>query len=193
MTTNDVTSAGGYPDPAGGPVQPLDSSPSGDESDGPDESGLLIVGDGLTAPLFEFRASRIGGGRMISPNVVRIWPDRVEEYEKHAIRRKSTKAINYAQVAQVGIQKGMRWTAITVESTGGHLIKLIGVPKDKADRVKALLDSKVESAKASSRQFHEGVHPQVDLPDQIRKLGALRDQGLLTDTEFANQKAKLLG
>lgn len=32
-----------------------------------------------------------------------------------------------------------------------------------------------------------------DLIEQLRKLGELRDQGILTDAEFAAQKAKLLG
>ncbi|MCU0265120.1 MAG: PH domain-containing protein [Actinomycetia bacterium] len=35
--------------------------------------------------------------------------------------------------------------------------------------------------------------PAVDVADQLRKLAALRDEGLLTDEEFAAQKAKLLG
>jgi hypothetical protein len=35
--------------------------------------------------------------------------------------------------------------------------------------------------------------PQVDVADQLRKLAELRDQGILTDEEFAAQKAKLLG
>jgi hypothetical protein len=33
----------------------------------------------------------------------------------------------------------------------------------------------------------------VDLADQLKKLAELRDQGILTDEEFAAQKAKLLG
>ncbi|MCB0964646.1 MAG: SHOCT domain-containing protein, partial [Acidimicrobiales bacterium] len=32
-----------------------------------------------------------------------------------------------------------------------------------------------------------------DLLDQLERLGKLRDQGILTDEEFAAQKAKLLG
>jgi hypothetical protein len=32
-----------------------------------------------------------------------------------------------------------------------------------------------------------------DLIEQLQKLGELRDQGILTDAEFAAQKAKLLG
>jgi hypothetical protein len=35
--------------------------------------------------------------------------------------------------------------------------------------------------------------PQVDMVEQLRKLGELRDAGILTEEEFAAQKAKLLG
>jgi hypothetical protein len=34
--------------------------------------------------------------------------------------------------------------------------------------------------------------PQVDMVEQLRKLGELRDAGILTDEEFAEQKAKIL-
>jgi hypothetical protein len=35
--------------------------------------------------------------------------------------------------------------------------------------------------------------PQLDMVDQLKRLGELRDSGLLTEEEFAAQKAKLLG
>ena len=35
--------------------------------------------------------------------------------------------------------------------------------------------------------------PEPDITDQLRKLAALRDDGILTEEEFAAQKAKLLG
>jgi hypothetical protein len=35
--------------------------------------------------------------------------------------------------------------------------------------------------------------PQVDVVSQLKELAALREQGVLTDEEFAAQKAKLLG
>jgi hypothetical protein len=37
------------------------------------------------------------------------------------------------------------------------------------------------------------AEPQLDLADQLRKLADLRDAGILTEDEFAAQKAKLLG
>ena len=35
--------------------------------------------------------------------------------------------------------------------------------------------------------------PQVDVVEQLARLGDLRDKGVLTEEEFAAQKAKLLG
>lgn len=35
--------------------------------------------------------------------------------------------------------------------------------------------------------------PQTDMIEQLKQLAELRDQGILTDEEFAAQKAKLLG
>jgi hypothetical protein len=35
--------------------------------------------------------------------------------------------------------------------------------------------------------------PQVDVVSQLKQLAELRDQGILTDDEFAAQKAKILG
>jgi hypothetical protein len=37
------------------------------------------------------------------------------------------------------------------------------------------------------------AEPQPDLADQLRKLADLRDAGVLTEEEFAAQKAKILG
>ena len=38
-----------------------------------------------------------------------------------------------------------------------------------------------------------GASSQDDMFEQLKKLGELRDQGILTDDEFAAQKAKILG
>ncbi len=46
-----------------------------------DGGGRGKFGDGKSEPLYEFQASRLKGHRLFSPNVIRVWPDRVEEYE----------------------------------------------------------------------------------------------------------------
>jgi hypothetical protein len=58
---------------------------------------------------------------------------------------------------------------------------------------------------AQEPQYYEEAPPQQYAPppppadggedpiEQLKKLGALRDQGILTEEEFAAQKAKILG
>ncbi|HRQ41316.1 MAG TPA: SHOCT domain-containing protein [Chloroflexota bacterium] len=42
-------------------------------------------------------------------------------------------------------------------------------------------------------EYYEPPAPQDDMITQLERLGALKAQGLLTEEEFAAQKAKLLG
>jgi hypothetical protein len=111
-----------------------------------DDAGKGQFGDGIARPLYEFQASRFKGGRMFSPNVIRVWPDRIEEYEHHAVLKKGTQAISFHQVAQVELGRGLRWTDISVESTGGHVITLKGVPKNDGEQVKSLINNAVSDA-----------------------------------------------
>ncbi|MDQ1495369.1 MAG: hypothetical protein QOG69_1852 [Actinomycetota bacterium] len=163
-----------------------------------DDIGAGEFGDGRGAPLYEFRASRFKGGRMFTPNVIRVWPDRIEEYEHHAVRRKGTQSIDFGQVAQVAVSRGLRWTDLSVESTGGHKILMRGMPKSDAARVKVMIDGADATARRGGTrsvyvQAAAPASPVVDVADQLRKLAELRSEGILSDAEFDAQKAKLLG
>ena len=165
------------------------------DKDKDDGGGRGKFGDGRSEPLYEFQASRLKGHRLFTPNVIRVWPDRIEEYEHHAVRKKETRAIAFQQVSEVSLSRGLVWSDISVESTGGKSMALEGMPKADAERVKALIDDAVHAAKGGSGHVPIGAAPVAaapDVADQLQKLAALRDQGILTDDEFAAQKAKLL-
>ena len=50
------------------------------------------------------------------------------------------------------------------------------------------------AADAQAQQVEQpSAAPEDDLITQLERLGALKDQGILTEEEFAAQKAKLLG
>ena len=125
-----------------------------------------------------------------------FWPDRIEEYEHHAIKKKETRAISFQQVSEVSLSRGLVWSDVIVESSGGRSMALEGMPKADAERVKTLIDEAVHSAKGGNGASLSPVATvpaaAPDLADQLQKLAALRDQGILTDDEFAAQKAKLL-
>jgi hypothetical protein len=176
-------------------TNPPESTTNAEEGTKDDEGGRGKFGDGRSAPLYEFQASRFKGHRLFTPNVIRVWPDRVEEYEHHALRKKETRTVNYRQVSEVSLARGLVWSNITIESTGGQSFELEGVPKADAERVKSLLDNAVAAARGgtSAAPVAAASAPVPDVADQLRKLADLRDQGILTDDEFAAQKAKLLG
>lgn len=155
--------------------------------------GKGVFGDGVSEPLYSLEASRLKGGRIFSPNVIRVWPDRIEEHENHAIRKSGTQAIHFRQVAQVVIEKGLIFTNISVESSGGHVIRLVGVPKEDGDKVKGMIDEAVKFAHGHQPSAAVQAVPQVDVADQLTKLAALRDSGVLTDEEFLTQKQRILG
>jgi len=168
---------------------PIDLEDSADE----ESLGKGIFGDGVAEPLYALEASRLKGGRIFSPNVIRVWPDRIEEHENHAIRKSGTQAIHFRQVAQVGIEKGLIFTNIIVESSGGHTIRLVGVPKEDGDKVKGMIDDAVKAAHGNQAVTSANtVVPQLDIADQLTKLVALRDSGILTYEEFLVQKQRLL-
>ncbi len=161
---------------------------------GKNEGGGGKFGDGRAAPLYEFQASRFKGGRMLTPNVIRVWPDRIEEHEEHALRKSGTQAISFHQVSEVSVSRGIVWSDISVESTGGKSITMEGIPKGDADRVKKLIDDAVFALRSGTvaPPAPTASAPVADLADQLRKLADLRDRGILTEDEFATQKAKLL-
>lgn len=165
------------------------------EAEKDEQGGRGKFGDGQNAPLYELQASRLKGHRRFTPNVIRIWPDRVEEYEPHALRKKETRAIGFQQVSEVTLSRGLVWSDISIESTGGKSIALEAMPKADAERVKQLLDDAVGRAKGgiSSGPPASASPATPDVADQLRKLAELRDQGILTDEEFAVQKARVLG
>ncbi len=57
------------------------------------------------------------------------WRDQLsaEEYEFHALRKKETRATGYQQVSEVTLSRGLVWSDISIESTGGKSIALEGV------------------------------------------------------------------
>jgi len=55
------------------------------------------------------------------------------------------------------------------------------------EAVRVLIESVI------ARRGRPAVPATLDLADQLERLAALRDQGILTEQEFATQKARLLG
>jgi hypothetical protein len=141
-------------------------------------------------PLLELRGSVMRTNEW-RPNRVFVWPDRIEESDPGFLKTRSS-SIRFEQLAQVGVKRGIVFTELTFESTGGHKIVVNGLKKDEAERARQLVEERL--ALVRTQQTTPLVAPsQVDVADQIKKLADLRDAGILSDEEFQAKKTQLLG
>ena len=86
--------------------------------------------------------------------------------------------IHDIQITQFGKSKGM---TVTTRNSAYQFVSTSPIPSE----IIPLLKSSLEDGRAA-------VVQSVDVPEQLRKFAELRDQGIITDEEFLEQKKKLL-
>lgn len=88
-----------------------------------------------------------------------------------------------------GLLRGMARTAVVAGTATAVSNR---VSRRQANRW-ADKDQQAAEEQAPQEQAYAAPAPQVDVADQLQKLASLKDQGVITEEEFAAQKAKLLG
>ena len=86
--------------------------------------------------------------------------------------------IHDIQITQFGKSKGM---TVTTRNSAYQFVSTSPIPSE----IIPLMKSSLEVGKVEIGQS-------VDVPEQLRKFAELRDQGIITDEEFLEQKKKLL-
>ena len=86
--------------------------------------------------------------------------------------------IHDIQITQFGKSKGM---TVTTRNSAYQFVSTSPIPSE----IIPLLKSSLEVGKVE-------VGQSVDVPEQLRKFAELREQGIITDEEFLEQKKKLL-
>lgn len=129
---------------------------------------------------------------------VTLYTDRIER-----VKAKSMGSLSRASqdvemtpmrsVSSVQAKKdGMAYTKVTVYASGNNIE--FRFSHAEAARFRDLISQAIlrgpEPVQAAAPA--PAAAPQVDVVEQLTKLAALRDQGILSDEEFAAQKAKLL-
>jgi len=121
---------------------------------------------------------------------VAIYPDRID-WSRTGLKawgsRKDTNFIPIRQIQGVTTHKaGLGYTTVRVAAAGDATE--FRVTKREAEQVRStLLQLTSQSAQSA------GILDSRVVADELRKLAGLRDAGVLTEAEFAAQKARLLG
>lgn len=95
--------------------------------------------------------------------------------------------IPFDRVAQINILRGMLKADLEVVNKGGtDNILIRALSKRDAERARALIEEKMHAATLAAPVG-------FSVADELGKLAALRDRGVLTEAEFTQQKRRLLG
>jgi Fic family protein len=105
--------------------------------------------------------------------------------------------MSQSEVQQVEQHTGMKAEDLSEEQLDAAMSELGIEGQEPTDQEIAMLEAEEDKAAGQSAAASAPAQPapmqQQDVITQLERLGALKTQGLLTEEEFAAQKAKLLG
>lgn len=103
---------------------------------------------------------------------------------------KSTDAFEFSDIKSVEVQRGIMFGAIVL-NIYGKTENFAEMNKKEAEQIATLIRDKVRRGKqAAQAQASDVTQPSV--LEQIEKLSELHQRGVITESEFAEQKKKLL-
>ena len=137
------------------------------------------------APLAVLRGSRLVT-REWSPNRILLFEDRIEEHDLGFLK-KTVQSLRYGQVARVALSRGMLFTELRIESTGGQEIAVQGLRNARAVEAKRLIEERVTRAVRP-----DAAGAPTGPEERLRALTRLRDDGVLTEADFERKKREIL-
>ncbi len=145
-------------------------------------------------------------------SIVTLYPDRIERTKptgKMSVTGMLTggpedvEVIPLKAVSSVQVKRGAWYHDVTIYTTGNTIV--LSVDAGEAEKVRGLVMEQILGGSQGAAPTAAPAAPPApalsgpaapsgdDIIGQIRKLGELRDAGLLTDAEFDAKKAELLG
>ena len=134
-------------------------------------------------------------------SVVTLYPDRIERY-KAASKTSLTgmlaggpqdvEVIPTKSVSSVQVKRGAWYHDVTIFASGNTII--LSLDATEAEKVRGLVMEQVLHGSSHPAPAPAAPAPPSgdDILEQVRKLGELRDMGILTQEEFDAKKAELL-
>ena len=99
----------------------------------------------------------------------------------------------HERISSVKAHKGVVGASLVINAGGDEWSLRNVYPKQAVDQIAAVIRDQANDSHNPTAQHPPPIHPaQPDVMDQLKKLGELRDAGVLTDEEFEAKKTDLL-
>jgi hypothetical protein len=118
--------------------------------------------------------------------------DRRVLFVDQGIVRSHREDFPYEKISSVQSSKGMLAGKVTIFASGNKAVIENVLPKQQADSIADHIRASISVAPSTAVQSSSTPDPQSDPYEKLRKLGDLRDAGVLTEEEFNQKKAALL-
>lgn len=164
----------------------------------PDEKVLLVAKQSRVRP----------GGSVTTPNTIFATEKRLLIRDPSAFGlRQSVEDLGYDKITSARLEKGVFSSKIILRAPGFSTIaqkrlnliafasgsdegEIEAIPKDKAEKLVEIIKKGMETAKrAAVPQIQQ---QSTSVADELAKLAKLKEQGILTDTEFQQMKQDLM-
>jgi len=110
---------------------------------------------------------------------------------KDGVKFSKSKDFPLKIVSSIQFTKGLFGAVITISAVGVNKTHITNTVNDQGQEFVDIVRQRISAGITAPAQVATSRAP--DSLDQLKKLAELRDSGVLTDEEFAVQKAKILG
>lgn len=143
------------------------------------------------------RVITLAAGLYDEVNGLVVATDRRVMFVGEGVLRSRLEDFPYEKISSVQTEKGLMLGSLIIFASGNKAV-IKNMAKDRAAEFGDYVRSRISTPAVS--QLHTAPRPRPpppseadrDVYEQLRKLGELRDMGVLTDEEFAEKKADLL-
>ncbi len=141
----------------------------------------------------KFIASRLSSGNKLFPSEIYLEPTGIT-IKIPGLFSGETKQFDFNHIASVEIDTPLiGFSSITIFA-GGTLMAANGFTKAEVKQIKEGIEKGKQAAKsaASNEPTANNVSNRISIADELMKLKELKDIGVITETEFEQQKQKIL-
>ncbi|MEO5777176.1 MAG: SHOCT domain-containing protein [Flavobacterium sp.] len=141
----------------------------------------------------KFTASRLSAGNKIFPDEIYLEPTGIT-IKIPGLFSGESKQFDFNHIASVEIDTPLiGFSSITIFA-GGTMMAASGFTKSEVKQIKEGIEKGKENAKnaLSNEQTATNSSTKISIADELIKLKALVDSGVITATEFEQQKQKIL-
>ena len=134
------------------------------------------------------------GGSATSPDIIFITNKRIIIKNPSLLgARENYESITYDKITSIELENGIFSSEIDIYASG-YAGEIEAIPKDKAENIVLLVKGKMEQILTNAKQEMraQSEEERISIADELSKLVKLREQGVLSDSEFQKLKQKLL-